>query len=69
MQISNCHANCHFSGQAGKSGRIILKNDCVCSFFITCFMPVNGEKNSLNLRILWHDICYSRNRRKNDERK
>lgn len=32
-------------------------------------MPVNGEKNSLNLRILWHDICYSRNRRKNDERK
>ena len=37
--------------------------------FITCFMPVNGKKRFLILRILWHGICYFRNRRKNDERK
>lgn len=49
------------NGGIGKNNT--QKDDRACSFFITCFIPVDGEKNPLNLRIFRHGICCSENRR------
>lgn len=47
----------------------LKKMTATVHFFITCFIPVDGDKNPLNLRIFRHDICCSENRREDDERK
>lgn len=62
-------ANCGCLREKEQEENETQKNDRNCSFFITCFIPVDGDKNPLNLRTFRHGICCSENRREDDERK